>query len=190
MSMVPMLVSMDHVQPLMSQQGQPMAPVVSADIVGTATTLLSAGMVHMRRGHTARAHCHRETDVIVLVWSSGKAGALTLHGEQLENEIWQRPGEALWIPRGVPHVALNPSRFKPIVAWEFRSSPILSADNQLREELEPVVKARHDSLVGSRLLSRQFWPGLRRRRNVEVHRRVGVLVDGVGQVDRERHDVV
>ncbi len=170
MTMVPLLVSMDHVDPLMSQQGQPMAPLVSADIMGMATTLLSAGVVHMRRGHAARAHCHLETDVIVLVWRSGKAGALTLYGEQLEHEIWQRPGEALWIPRGVPHAAVNPSRFKQIVAWEFRSSPVLSADNQRLEELEPIVTARRAALTGRRLLSRRCMTG---RRSAAVHRGVG-----------------
>lgn len=162
MAGVPMLVSMDRVQPLMSRQGQPIAPLVSADILGMATTMMSAGVVHMRRGHAARAHCHLETDVIVLVWRSGKAGALTLYGERLEHEIWQRPGQALWIPRGVPHAAVNPSRVKKIVAWEFRSSPVLGADNQPLEELEPIVTARRAALTERHLLSRRCMTGSRR----------------------------
>jgi uncharacterized RmlC-like cupin family protein len=180
MNGVPMLVSMDRVQPLMSRQGQPMVPLVSADILGMATALLSAGVVHMRRGHAARAHCHLETDVIVLVWKSGTAGALTLYGDQLENEIWQRPGEALWIPRGVPHCAVNPSRVKRVVAWEFRSSPVLGADNQLLEELEPIVTARRAGLAERRVMSRRFWScGTGRRTG---RRGVGVVPSDIRRV--------
>jgi uncharacterized RmlC-like cupin family protein len=153
---VPKLVSMHHAQPLMTRQGQPMVPLVSADLDGTATTLLSAGVVRMRRGHAAHAHCHDDTDVIVLLWKSGRAGALTLYGDRLEHEIWQRPGEALWIPRGVPHAAINPSRVRAIVAWEFRSNPVLGKDNQPREELEPIVTARRDILLRQRFLLRRF----------------------------------
>jgi uncharacterized RmlC-like cupin family protein len=171
---VPMLVSMDDVEPLMSRQGQPMVPLVSGDLDGTATTLLSAGVVHMQGGHASRAHCHDETDVIVLVWRSGRSGAITLYGEELEHEILQRPGEALWIPRGVPHCAVNPSRSKRIVAWEFRSNPILGVDNQLRAELEPIVTARRAVLTGRRLLSRRLWPCTTSSRPGAGQRDVGV----------------
>lgn len=156
---VPKLLSMDHVLPLMTRQGQPMVPLVSVDLDGTATTLLSAGVVRMRRGHASHAHCHDETDVIVLLWKSGRAGALTLYGDGLEHEVWQRPGEALWIPRGVPHAAINPSRVRTVVAWEFRSNPVLGEDNQLREELEPIVTARRDTLLRQCFLLHRFRSG-------------------------------
>jgi uncharacterized RmlC-like cupin family protein len=144
---VPKLVSMDHLQPVMTRQGQPMVPLVSADIDDTATTLLSAGVVHMKGRHVLRAHRHDDTDVIVLLWKSGKSGALTLYGDQLDHEIWQRPHEALWIPRGVPHAAVNPSRWRNIVAWEFRSNPILGDDNLPLETLQPIVAARRNTLT-------------------------------------------
>jgi uncharacterized RmlC-like cupin family protein len=152
---VPKLVSMHDAQPLMSRQGQPMVPLVSADLDGTATTLLIAGVVRMRRGHASHAHCHDETDVLVLLWKSGSVGALTLYGDGLEHEIWQRPGEVLWIPRGVPHAAINPSRVRAVVAWEFRSNPVLGEDNQPREEVEPIVTARRDTLLRQRFLLRR-----------------------------------
>lgn len=140
----------------MTRQGQPMAPLVSADINGMATTQLSAGVVHMKRRHTARAHRHDDTDVIVLLWKAGKAGALTLYGDRLDQEIWQQPHQALWIPRGVPHAAINPSRFVDIVAWEFRANPILGEDNQPLPDLEAVVDARMHTLTrrGRRLRMR------------------------------------
>lgn len=149
---VPKLVSMDNLQPLMTRQGQMMASLVSADLDGTATTLLSAGVVRMKRGHNSRAHRHHDTDVIVLLWRSG---AVTLYGDRLEHEIWQRPGQALWIPRGVPHAALNLSRWRMVVAWEFRSNPILDEDNDPLEELEPIVAARRDTLLRQGVLSRR-----------------------------------
>lgn len=152
---VPKLVSMDNLQPLMTRQGQMMASLVSADLDGTATTLLSAGVVRMKRGHNSRAHCHHDTDVIVLLWRSGRSGAVTLYGDRLEHEIWQRPGQALWIPRGVPHAALNLSRWRMVVAWEFRSNPVLGEDNHPLEELEPIVAARRDTLLRQGFLSRR-----------------------------------
>jgi uncharacterized RmlC-like cupin family protein len=139
----------------MTRQGQMMASLVSADLDGTATTLLSAGVVRMKRGHASRAHCHHDTDVIVLLWRSGRSRAVCLYGDRLEHEIWQRPGHALWIPRGVPHAALNLSRWRMVVAWEFRSNPVLGEDNHPLEELEPIVAARRDTLMRQGLLSRR-----------------------------------
>jgi uncharacterized RmlC-like cupin family protein len=118
-----------------------MVPLVSADLDDMDTTLLSAGVVHMRRGHVSRAHRHDDTDVIVLLWKAGKAGALTLYGERLDHEIWQQPHQALWIPRGIPHAAVNPSRFTRVVAWEFRSNPVLNEDNHPLPTLQPIVEA-------------------------------------------------
>lgn len=138
---------MDRVRPLMTRQGQPMVPLVSADIDETATTLLSAGVVHMAGAHNSRAHRHDDTDVIVLLWRAGRAGALTLYGDDLDQEIWQQPHQALWIPRGVPHAAVNPSRFRRIVAWEFRSNPVLGDDNAPMPTLQPIVDARRHALM-------------------------------------------
>lgn len=136
---VPALIDIESARLSMTQQGQPMIPLLSADLRDTTTTLLSAGVVYMDGGHTSRAHLHAETDVVVLLWESGERGALTVYGEHLEHEIWQLPQQALWIPRGVPHAALNPSRTERIVAFEFRSNPVLGNDNLLLPELDQVV---------------------------------------------------
>jgi uncharacterized RmlC-like cupin family protein len=153
MTVAPKLISMDRVRPLMTRQGQPMVPLVSADLDDTATTLLSAGVVHMRRGHVSRAHRHDDTDVIVLLWKAGKAGALTLYGERLEHEIRQQPHQALWIPRGIPHAAVNPSRFTSVVAWEFRSNPVLGEDNHPLPTLQPIVETRRTVVAQRRSLA-------------------------------------
>lgn len=141
-----------------------MVPLVSADINGMVTTQLSAGLVRMKGRHTARAHRHDDTDVIVLLWKAGKAGVLTLYGDGLDQEIWQQPHQALWIPRGVPHAAINPSRYVSVVAWEFRSNPILGEDNQLMPDLERVVNARRYVLTrrGRRARMRHLGDALAR----------------------------
>lgn len=141
-----------------------MAPLVSANISGMGTTQLSAGLVRMKGRHTACAHRHEDTDVIVLLWKAGKAGALTLYGDRLDKEIWQQPHQALWIPRGVPHAAINPSRFVSVVAWEFRSNPILGEDNELLPDLERVVNARRYALTrrGRRARMRHLGDALAR----------------------------
>lgn len=139
MSTIPVLVDITPDRLSMAKQGQPMIPLISADIRGMATTLLSAGVVYMDGDHASHAHLHTNTDVVVLLWHSGERGALTLYGERLEHEIWQLPQQALWIPRGVPHAAINPSRTERVVAFEFRSNPVLGDDNRLLPELDHVV---------------------------------------------------
>lgn len=123
-----------------------MIPLFSADIDATSATRLSAGAVYMRPGHSALAHSHRKTDVIVLLLDSGPDGALTLFGDQLENEIWQQPFQALWIPRGVKHAAINPSASTSVIAVEFRSNPLLGDDNEREPALDWVVQARLQEL--------------------------------------------
>lgn len=136
---IPVLVDIEPSHLSMSKQGQPMIPLISADIRYMTTALLSAGVVYMDGRHKSRAHLHTETDVVVLLWQSGEQGALTVYGQHLEHEVWQRPQQALWIPRGVPHAAINPSLTERIMAFEFRSNPVLGDDNQLLPELDHVV---------------------------------------------------
>lgn len=123
-----------------------MVSLISADIDTTKETQLSAGAVYMGPEHSSLAHSHPETDVIVLLLDSGPDGALTLFGDQLENEIWQQPLQVLWIPRGVKHAALNPSSSRSVIAAEFRSNPLLGGDNKREPTLDRVVQARLQAL--------------------------------------------
>src|SRR5688572_27383930 len=59
MAQAPKLISLNHKLPEMSLQGQPMVPLVSADVEDTQSALASAGVVQMRPVHAARSHRHK-----------------------------------------------------------------------------------------------------------------------------------
>lgn len=92
---------------------------------------------------TARAHQHRDTDVIVVVT---EGHALTLWGEELENEIHQSAGEFLHIPAPVPHAVVNASADLPIHALEFRADANFGRDMHLLPHLQERVLARANAL--------------------------------------------
>jgi uncharacterized RmlC-like cupin family protein len=123
---------------LMSRQGQPLTPVITA---GAAPTHgLSSAQVWMPPGHTSFAHVHQHTGVSVLVLQ-GSAITLWWDEDGDMHELPQVAGQHLYIPHGVPHAAINPHTV-PVVAAEFRSNPVFNADNELLPDLDPVVAAR------------------------------------------------
>lgn len=62
----------------------------------------------MELGAVSTPHVHREVDVYVHVKTCGPQGALTLWGEHLEYVEWTFVDQTLWIPHGIPHVAIYP----------------------------------------------------------------------------------
>jgi len=116
-----------------SRQGQPLNPVITRPVV--ATDGISSAEVWMPPGHTALPHVHHHTDLIVLL-RDGQAITMWWdhHGER--HELIQHPGQHLHIPHGVPHAAINPGN-RPVIATEFRSSPIFDADTQRLPNLDP-----------------------------------------------------
>lgn len=123
---------------LMSRQGQPLTPVITA---GAAPTYgLSSAQVWMPPHHTSFAHVHHHTGVGVLVMQ-GKAITLWWDEDGDMHELPQVAGQHLFIPHGVPHAAINPHDV-PVVAAEFRSNPIFNADNELLPNLDQAVASR------------------------------------------------
>src|SRR5262245_30901864 len=96
-------------------QGQRLIPTITQEMCGT--TGLSACMVYMPPGRIARPHLHTKTDIIVVV-IEGYAASLV--GEDLE-PIYHGPGEFIFIPEGVPHVAVNLSTTERLIAIEMRT---------------------------------------------------------------------
>jgi uncharacterized RmlC-like cupin family protein len=123
---------------LMSRQGQPLTPVITADVAPTEG--LSSAQVWMPPNHTSFAHVHHHTGVGVLVLQ-GKAITLWWDEDGRVHELPQLAGQHLFIPHGVPHAAINPHQV-PVVAAEFRSNPVFNADNELLPDLDAVVAAR------------------------------------------------
>jgi len=128
-----------HDRPVaLSVQGQPLTPLVTA---GAADTWgLSSAQVWMPPGHVSHAHVHRHTDVGVVVLQ-GRAVTMWWDERGGVHELVQEPGQHLHIPFGVAHAAVNPSG-QPVVAVEWRSNRMFTADNERLPELDAVVRAR------------------------------------------------
>lgn len=123
---------------MLSHQGQPLTPIVSAPYAATAG--ISSADVWMPPGHAAYAHVHLETDIIVMV-RDGHAITLWWDEQGAMHELPQRAGQHLFIPRGVPHAAINIGN-RPVTASEFRSNPVFDADNHRLPELEHEITLR------------------------------------------------
>jgi uncharacterized RmlC-like cupin family protein len=123
---------------VMSHQGQPLTPVITAPYAPTGS--ISSADVWMAPGHAAYAHVHFETDIIVMV-RDGHAITLWWDEQGEIHELPQGPGQHLFIPHGVPHAAINVGS-RPVTASEFRSNPVFNADNHRLPELEQAVTLR------------------------------------------------
>jgi uncharacterized RmlC-like cupin family protein len=97
--------------------------------------------VLMDPGKVSTPHVHDETDVYVRLEECGPQGVLTFYGDQLEHEEWMFEGGSLWLPAGVPHVAVYP-RFHDAptaVGIETRTTPDPFADVRALPELWPTL---------------------------------------------------
>lgn len=122
---------------VMSRQGQPLTPVVTAATV--LTNALSSAEVRMPPMHTSKAHVHHDTD-IVLILTTGHATTLWWDEDGTLHQLPQRAGQHLFMPRRIPHAAINPGRVHT-VGIEIRSNPDFNADNELLPHLDPQVTA-------------------------------------------------
>jgi uncharacterized RmlC-like cupin family protein len=137
----PTLVDAADIHSVLEPHGLIIHPVISCPQVTTRG--ISGGIVKVPPGGAARAHQHRDTDVIVVVT---RGHALTLWGEELEHEVPQGPGQFLHIPAPVPHAVVNLSVEEPIYALEFRSDAEFSRDMHLLPHLQGKVQARSDAV--------------------------------------------
>jgi len=134
----PMVLDPSALPSIISHQGQPLTPIITAP--HAATRGISSADVWMPPGHAAYAHVHLETDVIVMV-RDGKAITLWWDEQGEMHELPQGPGQHLFIPRGVPHAAINIGS-RPVTASEFRSNPVFDADNHRLPDLEQAITLR------------------------------------------------
>jgi uncharacterized RmlC-like cupin family protein len=117
-----------------AQQGPDYLPGVSAESVGSQALWL--GMVTLAPGQRTRAHVHacHETAFYMLngeeveLWS----------GECLETRDIVRPGDYLFIPSNVPHVAVNRSS-KPAVFIGSRNEPTAQESVVMHPDLDERV---------------------------------------------------
>jgi uncharacterized RmlC-like cupin family protein len=85
------------------EQGSVYRPGVSAETAGS--TMIWLGMITLRAGRRTSAHRHERHETALLMTSGEEIEIWS--GARLERCDRVRPGDYLFIPAGVPHVAVN-----------------------------------------------------------------------------------
>jgi uncharacterized RmlC-like cupin family protein len=122
-------------EPYRSAQGTVYEPGISAQTV--AAKVLFLGLVTLAPGQRTRAHVH-EFHESAFYFLSGPEVELW-SGEQLEHLAVAKPGDYLFIPPNVAHVAVNRSETQPAVFVGVRNEPTASESVHMRPELDAKV---------------------------------------------------
>lgn len=122
-------------EPYRSVQGTVYAPGVCAETVDSKVLFL--GIVTLQPGQRTKAHVHeRHESAFYLL--SGEAVELW-SGERLEHREVAGPGDYLFIPADVPHVAVNRSATTPAVFVGVRNEPTAQESLLMRPDLDDLV---------------------------------------------------
>lgn len=121
-------------QPYRSEQGAVYAPGISAETVGATAVFL--GVVTLPPGERTRAHVHERHESAFYMLSGDEVELWT--GEQLEHREVARPGDFLFIPANVPHVAVNRGA-TPAVFVGVRDEPTAQESLSMRPGLDARV---------------------------------------------------
>jgi uncharacterized RmlC-like cupin family protein len=92
-------------EPFVSPQGSRYAPGVSADTTGAAALFL--GTITLPPRERTKAHVHEQHESAHYMLSGEEVELWT--GDRLDQRHVARPGDFLFIPAGMPHVAVNRS---------------------------------------------------------------------------------
>lgn len=98
-------------EPYRSPQGPVYAPGISSQTVGAHALFL--GIVTLPPGERTRAHLHERHESAFYMLSGTELEVYS--GNALEHRCLCHPGDFLFIPAGVPHVAVNRSKTEPAV---------------------------------------------------------------------------
>jgi uncharacterized RmlC-like cupin family protein len=115
-----------------SKQGSVYAPGISAETVGSKVVFL--GMVTLPPEGRTKAHFHEYHESAFYVMSGEEVELCT--GDHLEHREIARPGDYLFIPAKVPHVAVNRGK-TPAVFIGVRNEP--TAQESVLPELDALV---------------------------------------------------
>jgi uncharacterized RmlC-like cupin family protein len=119
----------------LGKQGVNYTPGVSAQTVGSDALWL--GSVVLPPGGRTRAHVHEHHESAFYMVSGDEAELCT--GDQLEHRAIAHTGDFLYIPAGVPHVAVNRSPTTPAVFVGARTDPNEQESVVLQPELDGQV---------------------------------------------------
>ena len=117
------------------KQGPDYTPGVSAESVGAQALWLGSVTLPGAGGRT-RAHVH-EAHESAFFFVEGEEVELWT-GEQLDDRQIARPGDYLYIPAGVPHVAVNRSSTRALLVGA-RTDPNEQESVVMRPDLEDQV---------------------------------------------------
>ena len=117
-----------------SQQGSVYAPGISAETVGSKAVFL--GMVTLPPEGRTRAHFHEFHESAFYLLSGEEVELFT--GDRLEHRALAQPGDYLFIPAKVPHVAVNRGK-TPAVFIGVRNEPTAQESVVMLPELDPLV---------------------------------------------------
>jgi uncharacterized RmlC-like cupin family protein len=117
-----------------SAQGSVYAPGVSAETVGAKAVFL--GMVTIPPEGRTRAHFHEFHESAFYLLSGEQVDLYT--GPRLEHVEIARPGDYLYIPDKVPHVAVNRGK-TPAVFIGVRNEPTAQESVVMLPELDALV---------------------------------------------------
>ena len=119
--------------PIMSVQGSRYEPGISAETVGACGLFL--GTVTLLPGQRTKAHVHRHESAHYML--SGDTVELWT-GHRLEQRSVARPGDYLFIPAGLPHVAVNRGAV-PAMFIGARNEASIHEAADMRPDLEGLV---------------------------------------------------
>lgn len=117
-----------------SSQGSRYAAGVSNETTGSTTLFL--GLITLAPGQRTHAHVHEQHESAHYMLSGDEVELWT--GPLLERRDVARPGDFLFIPAGVPHVAVNRGR-SPAVFVGARNDASLDESAHLLPKLDTLV---------------------------------------------------
>jgi uncharacterized RmlC-like cupin family protein len=116
-----------------AEQGSDYWPGISAETVGAEGLWL--GMVALQPGQRTRAHVHAAHETAFYMMSGA---AEIWSGDQLQHRDDLRPGDYLFIPANVLHVAVNRAQ-EPAVFLGSRNEPTAQESMILHPEMDARV---------------------------------------------------
>jgi uncharacterized RmlC-like cupin family protein len=117
-----------------AQQGSDYLPGVSAESAGSKVLWL--GVVTLEPGQRTKSHVHAHHETAFYMLSGDEVELWS--GERLQERSIVRPGDYLFIPANVPHVAVNRSE-EPGVFIGARNEPTAQESVVMYPELDELV---------------------------------------------------
>ena len=117
-----------------AEQGSHYAPGISAETVDSRA--LWFGMVSLASGQRTKAHMHERHETAFYFLSGEEVELWT--GDRLQHCETAHPGDYIFIPAGVPHVAVNRGS-APAVFVGARNEPTAQGNVIMHPELDAAV---------------------------------------------------